>query len=150
MAIRIARLNKSDHDAWLALARGYKDFYQTVTSDAEYAIAWRRLQDDDGIHGLAAWTDDRLIGIAHYLFHTSTWAETVCYLQDLYVEPAARGRGAARALIDAVAAAAREHHAARLYWLTQEHNAAARALYDKLACYRGFIRYDYPLSSPDG
>jgi ribosomal protein S18 acetylase RimI-like enzyme len=66
------------------------------------------------------------------------------------VDPAARGRGAARALIDAVAAAAGERHAARLYWLTQEHNAAARTLYDKLASYRGFIRYDFPLSSPDG
>ena len=38
MTIRIARLNESDHDAWLVLARGYRVFYQTGTSVAEYEI----------------------------------------------------------------------------------------------------------------
>jgi GNAT superfamily N-acetyltransferase len=56
-----------------------------------------------------------------------------------------RGRGIARALIEAVAEAARTRGAERLYWLTQTHNAAARALYDKVAKYNDFIRYDYPL-----
>jgi GNAT superfamily N-acetyltransferase len=51
----------------------------------------------------------------------------------------------ARALIERVAQAAREGGASRLYWLTQEGNASARALYDRLARYQGFIRYDYPL-----
>ena len=74
-----------------------------------------------------------------------TWNEEVCYLQDLFVDPALRGRGVARALIEAVAKAALERGAERLYWLTQEHNAAARALYDKVAKYNHFIRYDYPL-----
>ncbi len=85
------------------------------------------------------------MGIAHYLFHASAWAERVCYLQDLFVAPEARGKGAARALIEAVADAAREGGAARYYWLTQEHNATARALYDRVARFRGFIRYDYPI-----
>ena len=57
----------------------------------------------------------------------------------------ARGRGAARALIEAVAAAARAGGAARYYWTTQDHNAVARALYDRVARFNGFIRYDYPL-----
>jgi GNAT superfamily N-acetyltransferase len=86
-----------------------------------------------------------LVGIAHYLFHTSAWARCTCYLQDLFTAPQARGKGAARALIEAVAAAARERGATRYYWLTQEHNATARLLYDKVATYKGFIRYDYPL-----
>jgi GNAT superfamily N-acetyltransferase len=52
-------------------------------------------------------------------------------LQDLFVDEAVRGRGAARALIERVAAAAREHGAISYYWHTQEGNATARALYGK-------------------
>jgi GNAT superfamily N-acetyltransferase len=75
----------------------------------------------------------------------ATWHDTVCYLQDLFVDPRLRGRGVARALIEAVAGAARERGAERLYWHTQDHNAVARALYDKVAKHNHFIRYDYPL-----
>jgi GNAT superfamily N-acetyltransferase len=56
-----------------------------------------------------------------------------------------RGRGVARALIDAVADAARKQGASRYYWQTKQDNARARLLYDKVAVFRGFIRYDYPL-----
>ena len=44
-----------------------------------------------------------------------------------------------------MAAAARERGADRLYWHTQEGNARARVLYDKVARFTGFIRYAYPL-----
>ncbi|MDF3823571.1 GNAT family N-acetyltransferase [Leptospira sp. 96542] len=56
-----------------------------------------------------------------------------------------RGQGIGRALIEAVAAQARQRGAARYYWLTQANNATARALYDQLAQHGGFVRYDYPL-----
>ncbi len=56
-----------------------------------------------------------------------------------------RGRGAGRALIAAVADWARGQGCGRLYWLTHETNATARALYDTVAVNRGFIRYDIPL-----
>jgi GNAT superfamily N-acetyltransferase len=84
-------------------------------------------------------------GIAHYLFHPAFWSGEACYLQDLFVAEEARGRGAARALIGAVAIAARDRGAVRYYWHTQESNARARVLYDKVAAYSGFIRYTYPL-----
>jgi GNAT superfamily N-acetyltransferase len=70
----------------------------------------------------------------------------VCYLQDLFTVPEARGRGVARALIAHVAEAARAAGARRYYWLTQEHNTTARALYDRVAAFHGFIRYDHPVT----
>ena len=145
MALEIVPLRPSHRARWNVLARGYKLFYETTLPDSEYDLAWRRLIEGDGIHGLGAEVDGRLVGIAHYLFHRSVWAEAVCYLQDLFVEPEERGRGAARALIEAVAADARDRGAARYYWQTKESNATARALYDRVAKFNGFIRYEYPL-----
>ncbi|MEO8386237.1 MAG: GNAT family N-acetyltransferase [Betaproteobacteria bacterium] len=145
MTSRIAPLRIEDHASWGVLARGYKTFYKTTLPDAEYDLAWQRLLANDGIFGLGATVDGQLIGFTHYLFHTSVWAQKICYLQDLFVDPAMRRRGVARALIEAVAKASTEWGATRLYWQTQETNTIGRTLYDKLANYNGFIRYDYPL-----
>lgn len=143
--IEVAALVDADRAAWGRLAQGYKRFYNTPTSAAEYDEAWRRLRSGDGVFAFGARLDGQLVGIVHYLFHTGTWAPRVCYLQDLYTDESCRGQGVARALIERVAQAAREGGASRLYWLTQEGNASARALYDRQARYQGFIRYDYPL-----
>ncbi len=91
---------------------------------------------------LGAYAGDALKGIVHYLYHRSTWTPgNYCYLQDLFVDESARGFGLGRALIEAVEAEARKAGASRVYWLTQEDNAAARALYDRLADRSGFIQY---------
>lgn len=145
MSLLVLLLSSKDRASWQVLAREYKAFYKTDASPAEYESTWQRLLQQDGVFGIGAKVDGKLVGIAHYLFHTSAWAPKVCYLQDLYVSPEARGKGAARALIEAVASAARQAQATRCYWLTQEHNGAARGLYDKVAKFDGFIRYDYPL-----
>jgi len=145
VAIDVAPLRAEDRAAWEVLARGYKAFYRSPTTDEEYATAWKRLLARDGVSGLGAKINGQLVGIAHYLFHTSTWAQTVCYLQDLFTSPALRSKGVGRALIEAVAAEARVRGAARYYWLTQDHNAVARRLYDKVGRHNGFIRYDFAL-----
>ena len=143
--MHVAPLRPEDRAGWQPLAEGYKRFYRTEVTAAEYDECWRRLLAGDGVHGLGGFVDGRLVGITHYLFHTSAWAREVCYLQDLFVAESARGQGVAAALIDAVAQAAREHQAARLYWLTQDTNTRARALYDRVAQHKGFIRYDHSL-----
>ena len=145
MAVVIAPLSETDRAEWEVLARGYKAFYRDRLSDLEYERFWRLILADETIHGLGARSDGRLVGISHHLFHVQGWLGAVCYLQDLFTAPEARGQGVARALIEAIAEAARAHGAARLYWLTAEDNAQARALYDRVARYKGFIRYDYPL-----
>jgi GNAT superfamily N-acetyltransferase len=84
-------------------------------------------------------------GIAHFLVHASTTSPDVCYLQDLFTAPEARGRGVARALIEATAAWAGGRGCDRLYWHTREDNHVARRLYDQVAENRGFIQYVIPL-----
>lgn len=145
--ITVAPLGEADRARWDILARGYKTFYQTVLSDAQYDETWQRLLAERDVFGLGAHRQGQLVGIAHYMFHTSAWSVDQCYLQDLFVDEAVRGQGVARALIEAVAQAARQRNAPRLYWLTHEQNHTARTLYDKVAKYKGFIRYDYALEA---
>lgn len=143
--LQISELTENDRMAWEALARGYKEFYESPTTDAEFDSAWDRLSSNSGIHGVGARLDGKLVGIAHFIIHASTWVPSACYLQDLFTAPEARSKGVARALIQEVANQARDLGAQRYYWFTQEHNAVARSLYNKVAKYNGFIRYDFPL-----
>jgi len=144
-AFEIRPPEPADRADWEVLARGYKRFYETEVDEAGYELAWQRLLAGEDIHGLVLLHEARVIGLAHYLLHASTWSPSVCYLQDLFVAEAARGQGAAAALIEAVASAARASGAERYYWLTHHGNARARGLYDRVAEHRGFIRYDYAL-----
>jgi GNAT superfamily N-acetyltransferase len=139
----IRGLRTDDYAAWLPLWQGYLDFYRTALPPEQTAITWARLLDPAvPLHGLAAERDGRLIGFSHYLFHLSTWSpQGIAYLEDLFVDPAERGRGVARVLIERTAELARANGADRLYWQTHTTNATARALYDRVAKHAGFIVY---------
>ena len=147
MTVEVTGLHAGDRPRWTELWREYLTFYDTMLPDEIYDHTWSRIQHGTALHGLAARHDGRIVGITHFLLHESAWTLTpVCYLQDLFVDEAARGQGAARALIEAVAGHARQVSSPRMYWLTQDHNAAARRLYDRVAKHTGFIRYEYPLA----
>jgi GNAT superfamily N-acetyltransferase len=141
----IGKLTPSDRAAWEELFRSYIDFYGRSEPQEMYDRAWREFERDTVLHALGARLDGRLIGITHFLVHASTSSPDVCYLQDLFTAPEARGQGAARALIAAVTDWARAQGCRRVYWLTRESNVTARRLYDKVAENRGFIRYDIQL-----
>jgi GNAT superfamily N-acetyltransferase len=80
------------------------------------------------------------------VIHRTTWSEkNICYLQDLFTVPEARGTGVGRELIAAVNAMAREKNCFRVYWQTHETNLPGQALYDKVADKSGFIVYRQPL-----
>ena len=144
--LRTRFLDQGDRAAWEALFRGYMAFYERDEPQEMYDRAWWEFLGGERMHAMVAVLDERIVGIAHFLTHPNTSLPTdVCYLQDLYTEPSARGRGVGRALISAVAEWARDRHCARVYWTTKEDNATARRLYDKVASFRGFVRYVMPL-----
>jgi GNAT superfamily N-acetyltransferase len=129
--------------AWEPLWKGYQAFYEVALSDETTTVTWARLHDPaEPMYILGAYVEGRLAGIVHYLFHRSCWSiGNYCYLQDLFVAEEARKLGIGRALIAAVEREARAAGASRVYWLTQESNASARALYDQVADRSGFIQY---------
>ena len=143
--VEIAPLAAGDRAEWDVLARGYKAFYEDPQPDEVYDRLWSRLMGGDALYGLGARLEGRLVGMSHYMFHANAWMADVCYLQDLFTAPEARGRGVAGALIHAVADAARARGCAKYYWLTKQDNERARRLYDQVARFKGFLRYDYAL-----
>ena len=129
--------------AWGPLWKGYQTFYEVALSDEITTTTWSRLHDPaEPMFVLGAYLGGKLVGIVHSLYHRSCWTiGNYCYLQDLFVAEEARGHGIGRALIEAVASEARAGGASRVYWLTQEGNTTARALYDRVAKRSGFIQY---------
>jgi GNAT superfamily N-acetyltransferase len=147
MTLIIRPVTAADYEAWLPLWQGYQMFYQVALPAEVTAETWRRFLDPlVPVYALVAEQDGALLGLAHYLFHHTTWSiGPYCYLNDLFTSSAARGRGIGRALINAVADRAREAGAARYYWTTHETNLQAQALYNTLAATDGFLRYRMPL-----
>ena len=144
----IRPLRTSDEVGWRRLWNSYLDFYGSSASEAVYATTFARLLGDDpwmpSAFVAAAAEEDggRLVGLVHYLYHAHCWREErVCYLQDLFADPESRGTGVGRALIEAVYEQADRDGAPSVYWLTQDHNAQARQLYDRIGTATPFIKY---------
>ena len=146
--IRVRELSESDRDIWLSLWRGYLEFYKTTAPDVQYELTWKRLSDNEyNMYGLVAEVDGKVCGIVHYTFQNSTRSPiNYCYLEDLFVDPLIRGKGAGRALIDAVQDIAVKAGSSRLYWNTDATNEVARKLYDSYVMESGKVQYRIPLN----
>lgn len=142
--VSIRPLRPEDRAAWGALWRAYLDFYGASVSDAVYANTFARLVDagNGSVGGFIAEAEGRAVGLVHYIVHPHNWRiEDVVYLQDLYADPAMRGKGVGRRLIEAVYAEADRRGTPSVYWLTQDFNAQARKLYDRVGVLTPFVKY---------
>lgn len=133
----------TDEAAWRGLWRGYCEFYGVAVSEAVTSRTWSRiLNPDSGVVCMVAEVEGQVYGFANCVVHENTWElQPVCYLEDLFVVPSARGHGIGRALIEWLQKAMRAEGWARLYWVTHQDNASARRLYDRFALADGFVRY---------
>jgi GNAT superfamily N-acetyltransferase len=145
MPVRVRPLEARDKPVWLTLFKGYVEFYEATVPEDVVETLWQRLmRGGESFHIALVAVDDADIplGLAHVLFHRSTWSNGwYCYLEDLFVDPRQRKRGIGRTLIEAVYAQADVHGCSQTYWMTQDTNATARALYDKVAIKSPFVQY---------
>ena len=138
---------QEDFIAWKVLWDGYNAFYgragETALPAEVTQMTWSRFFDVyEPVHALVAVDSGQLLGLAHFLFHRSTTqVNPSCYLQDLFTDRPARGRGVGRALINAVYEQAKAAGSPRVYWQTHETNTTAMRLYDKVAEKSGFVVY---------
>lgn len=143
-AVTVRPLRASDKDQWSVLWTAYLAFYETTRPREVFDLYFDRLigNDPQDYNGLVAELNGELVGLTHYLFHRHGWSEAnTCYLQDLYADPAVRGQGIGRKLIEGVYAAADTAGVPSVYWLTQDFNTQARKLYDRIGVKTPFIKY---------
>jgi GNAT superfamily N-acetyltransferase len=148
MSILIRAALPPDKQRWLVLWQGYLDFYKTALSAEQSELTWQRILDPEFNMKCALAIDDGVIvGFTTYSLQNSTWSENGhCYLEDLFVDSSVRGKGVGRALIEYVKSYAIANKCSRLYWNTDEDNAAARKLYDTYTLESGKRQYRITLN----
>jgi GNAT superfamily N-acetyltransferase len=140
---------ESDIPALMLLMRGYCDFYEADPPDAglgEMARALIASEDDTGMLLVADEAGD-VIGFAAVGWKWSSLrGARIAVLEDLFVAPEARGRGAADALIEECANRARENGAPVVTWLTAPDNRRAQAVYNRVGGKSAtFLEYELEL-----
>lgn len=141
VTVRAAR--PEDEARWRELWANYLTFYELTLDPAITNGTWTKaMSDRSAIFMRVAEVDGQVAGFSLSLTHEGTWIETLdCYLEDLFVDASARGKGVGRALLDDLVALCRDNGWSRLYWHTAEDNRTARKLYDSYVETDGHIRY---------
>ncbi|MDA5094360.1 GNAT family N-acetyltransferase [Aliiroseovarius sp. KMU-50] len=144
MTLTIRPVAADDRDNWSRLWDDYLAFYDTTRGTEVHDDTWARIMnpEQEMFSALAIDENGTAVGLVNYLLHRSFWdIEPRCYLNDLYVSPICRGKGAGRKMLEFVKAHTDELGVAKLYWLTAEDNKTARELYDRVAAKTPFIQY---------
>ncbi len=144
----IIRPEAKHREHWNRLYRGYAEFYKVEQTDEMRDRVWSWLHDPTHqVKGFMAvdrggWP----IGLTHYRpFARPLMASTGGFLDDLFVDPAARGTTTAADLIEAVCAEGRKNGWTVIRWITAEDNYRARGLYDRVASKTKWLTYDIKL-----
>ncbi|CAO4142864.1 N-acetyltransferase family protein [Methylorubrum extorquens] len=133
----------ADQAGWRRLWAGYLAFYGETLPEAVTAATWARILDPASpVFARLAERDGSLVSITVNVLHEGTWSTApVCYLEDLFVAPEARGGGIGRALIADLVERGKALGWSRLYWHTRAGNAQARRLYERFVAADDFCRY---------
>lgn len=154
-------MREEDLDVLLPLVRAYCAFYEETAgipqaSDDALLSLSRALLADPEREGVQLIARDEAtgepVGFATVYWSWSTLsAARIAVMNDLYVDPAARGSGVAAQLIAACRDAARAHGAGSLQWSTALDNHRAQKLYDRVGGRRSqWLDYDLPVSADGG
>jgi GNAT superfamily N-acetyltransferase len=146
--IQISRAAEADLGELLPLMRAYCDFYEVDPGDQALLELSRALiadPDREGVQLLAREAGEPLGFATIYWSWATTIAARIGVMNDLYVAPAARGKGLADELIRACVEECRRHGASKLTWQTARDNVRAQRVYERLGASRSEW-VDYSLS----
>lgn len=137
-------VRQEDAADWRNLYRGYAAFYKLPMTDAILDETWSWLLDaSHPLDALVAVSDGKVVGLAHIRPQPKPLlGKNAGFLDDLFVDPALRGQGVGRLLIEGIAAVARERNWVSVRWITAPDNATARKLYDDVAVATAWVTYE--------
>lgn len=138
----------SDRAAWDSLYQGYAQFYKVEQSAEMRERVWGWLFDPaHECQCLMAFdASGKAVGLAHFrAFARPLSATTGGFLDDLFIDPLARGAQAGTQLIAAIEAIGKEKRWSVIRWITADNNYRARSAYDKIATRTAWITYDIRL-----
>ncbi len=140
----IRMLDPADESRWRVLFRQYRTFYKLPESEDIVSRAWGWFMDPrHECKALVAEVDGEILGFAHHRRFSSPYTGTTgLFLDDLFTDPAARGRGVGRALIGRLTEMATAEGRAVVQWVTAEDNHQAQALYNTLATRTNWVTYE--------
>lgn len=142
--IHVRPVAEHDRERWEALFLAYGVFYQEDFPPATLDGVWTWLMTPDHpVRCFVAELEGIIVGFAHLRFQHDTFtAGAGWFLDDLFTDPEARGRGVGRALITALDAFATDNGGGTLRWITAADNDRARRLYDTLAQSTTWVTYE--------
>jgi GNAT superfamily N-acetyltransferase len=133
--IRTAAATEADTPAIFEMIRGLAEYERLahICSATEEALRRTLFGANPGAEVLIAREEGEAIGFALFFPNYSTFlAQPGLYLEDLFVKPHARGRGAGLALLRALAKIAVERGCGRLEWAVLDWNEPSIGFYKKL------------------
>ncbi len=149
----IRQATEGDIPAVMPLVRAYTDFYEAYPSDDGLEGMCRALiSDPDGegplLVGIAP--DGSVVGFAGMRWKWSSLrGAKIGFLEDLFVDPVARGSGLADALLLECAERSRRAGAPILAWETAPDNRRAQAVYDRVGgIAEPLLEYELELAQP--
>ena len=138
-----------DRAGWEPLFLGYAEFYRVAMTDETMDTVWAWIHDPDNVvEALVAERDGALVGLAHYRAMPSPLrGATLGFLDDLYVDPAARGARIGEKLLLRLGEIAAGRGWRCVRWITADDNYRARSLYDRVAAKTAWNTYEMAVGS---
>lgn len=147
LLVRMIRLH--DELRWRELFRAYREFYELEESEEVVSRAWGWFMDPHHeCKALVAELDGEVVGFAHHRRMSSPYVgSTGIFLDDLFSDPTARGKGVGRSLIQRLTEMAEAEGRTFVQWMTATDNHRAQALYEKVATKTDWLTYEISLQS---
>jgi GNAT superfamily N-acetyltransferase len=148
--LRVRRGTRKDAPTIVALIRGLAE-YEKLAHECEATVSGIRRHGFGAkryFETLICERDGAPVGFALYFFTFSTFlARPTLYLEDLFVRPAERARGAGRALLAALARIAVRKGCGRMEWAVLDWNTPSIGFYERLGAR---LRRDWILTRLSG
>ena len=138
MTLTVRKARPGDEADILRLIRALAEYEHALDSvkATEEVLAGHLFTDHPKVFAHVAEIDGRVAGIAVWFLNFSTWTgKQGIYLEDLFVDPAVRGGGVARALFKALAEEAEARDCARIDWAVLDWNELGKGLYRRLGAW---------------